>query len=240
MSRADTELFKDKVEVSLDGRQIFYLFFGGAVIACLVFVLGVMVGKRVEARSHVHSEASTSAARDPLAALDQLSADADHLSFPSALSGESNKPLGAVDAVLAVARADAEEDGVIEPAPAPAAKKPEPPKAKPEAAKPDEPAPAKAKPEAAKPAEEAKPEASKGSYTLQLSSFQDRGEADSFHAKLVDAGLHPYIVEAAVPDKGTWYRVRLGSYDDYDQAIRGKKEFESRHKIIAYVTRVKR
>ena len=52
MSR-EPELYKDKIEVSLDGRQIFYLFFGGAVIVGLVFVLGVMVGRRVEARGHV-------------------------------------------------------------------------------------------------------------------------------------------------------------------------------------------
>src|SRR5690606_40443237 len=51
MSR-EAELYKDKIEVSLDGRQIFYLFFGGAVIVGLVFVLGVMVGRRVEARGH--------------------------------------------------------------------------------------------------------------------------------------------------------------------------------------------
>src|SRR5262249_38479010 len=66
-----TEPFKDKIEVSLDGRQIFYLFFGGAVIVGLVFVLGVMVGRRVEARGHV-DHAHTTAAADPLTALDRL------------------------------------------------------------------------------------------------------------------------------------------------------------------------
>src|ERR1041384_6132748 len=50
MPTREPELYKDKIEVSLDGRQIFYLFFGGAVIVGLVFVLGVMVGRRVEAR----------------------------------------------------------------------------------------------------------------------------------------------------------------------------------------------
>ena len=47
MTIRDADRFKDKVEVSLDSRQIFFLFFGGAVVACLVFVLGVMVGKRI-------------------------------------------------------------------------------------------------------------------------------------------------------------------------------------------------
>ena len=44
----DLERWKDKVEISLDGRQIFFLFFGSAVAACLIFVLGVLIGKRLE------------------------------------------------------------------------------------------------------------------------------------------------------------------------------------------------
>ena len=67
----DSELYKDKIEVSLDGRQIFYLFFGGAVIVGMVFVLGVMVGRRVEARGHIE-RAHEAATVDPLAALDRL------------------------------------------------------------------------------------------------------------------------------------------------------------------------
>ena len=63
MSTREAELYKDKIEVSLDGRQIFYLFFGGAVIVGLVFVLGVMVGRRVEARGHVDRAQTAAAAR---------------------------------------------------------------------------------------------------------------------------------------------------------------------------------
>src|SRR5689334_17724743 len=84
-ARDPAELYKDKIEVSLDGRQIFYLFFGGAVIVGLVFVLGVMVGRRVEARGHVdqpHAEAHA----DPLAALDRLEGG-NGLSFQGALRG---------------------------------------------------------------------------------------------------------------------------------------------------------
>mgnify|MGYP000160848527 CR=1 FL=1 len=40
--------WKDKVELSLDNRQIFFLFFGLSVVGCFVFALGVMVGRRVE------------------------------------------------------------------------------------------------------------------------------------------------------------------------------------------------
>ncbi len=86
MSRQPQDLlYRDKIEVSLDGRQIFYLFFGGAVIVGLVFVLGVMVGRRVEARGHV-DRARTTAAQDPLAALDRLESNGG-MSFKGALMG---------------------------------------------------------------------------------------------------------------------------------------------------------
>src|SRR5262245_47356715 len=75
MTVRDAERFKDKIEVSLDTRQVVFLFFGGAVLACLVFVLGVMVGKRLESREKVARKATTSAQVDPLAALDELGAD---------------------------------------------------------------------------------------------------------------------------------------------------------------------
>src|SRR2546423_14172841 len=75
MTVRDAEKLKDKIEVSLDGRQVFFLFFGGAVVAALVFVLGGMVGKRLEARERVAHKATTSGQGDPLAALDELGAD---------------------------------------------------------------------------------------------------------------------------------------------------------------------
>ena len=58
MPSREPELYKDKIEVSLDSRQIFYLFFGGAVIVGVVFVLGVLVGRRVEARGHIERAAT--------------------------------------------------------------------------------------------------------------------------------------------------------------------------------------
>ncbi len=45
---AATPQLKDKVEFTLDNRQIFFLFFGLSVVGCFVFAMGVMVGKRGE------------------------------------------------------------------------------------------------------------------------------------------------------------------------------------------------
>src|SRR6185312_12706180 len=92
----DLDRWKDKVEISLDGRQIFFLFFGSAVAACLIFVVGVLIGKRIEARALALQPA---AIEDPLAALDQLG-DADEaddgLTFHKALA--PSKPEKASDA----------------------------------------------------------------------------------------------------------------------------------------------
>ncbi len=247
MRTADTELFKDKIEVSLDGRQIFYLFFGGAIIASLVFVLGVMVGKRVEARAHLEASAATNAALDPLAALDQLSVDEQRpaLTFPAALTeghdleevdaeltAAARQRAASEQALAAVSDRGADEAAAAEPehpAPAPAAAKP--------VSAPVKPAATPAKPALIAPAREAP--AAEAKFTLQLSSFQDRGEADAFVAEMKQAGWRVYMVEAEVQDKGTWYRVRLGHYASYDDALRGKERFEDQQHVIAYVTRVR-
>src|SRR5262245_20817175 len=205
MTIRDADRIRDKLEVSLDGRQVFFLFFGGAVVACLVFVLGVMVGKRLEGRERVAHKAATSAAVDPLAALDELGADekadgkVEELAFPRALA--SPRPAAEAAKPAAKPAADATKPAAKPPADAkPADAKPpeaaKPVEAKPAEAKPAEAKPAEAKPVEAKPAEakvaDAKPEAkpaadakpapettpANGRFTLQISSFQDRAEAE--------------------------------------------------------------
>src|ERR1700749_594692 len=109
----DLDRWKDKVEISLDGRQIFFLFFGSAVAACLIFVVGVLIGKRIEARALALQPAPI---EDPLAALDQLG-DADEadegLTFHKALAARGDKPEKA-DA-KSDAKADNKADKVVEP-----------------------------------------------------------------------------------------------------------------------------
>ncbi len=219
MSR-ESELYKDKIEVSLDGRQIFYLFFGGAVIVGMVFVLGVMVGRRVEARGHV-DRAKTAAAVDPLAALDRLEGG-NGLSFEGSLRGaETPKP----DVEKQI------EDRAVHDEPKPAAK----PEARVEAkvdAKVDAP-----KPDAPKPKADVKAEP-KLRFTLQLSSFQDKGEAETYLAQLKSNGsASAYVTEAEVDGK-TFYRVRLGNFRSLDAANDAKADFEKSSKKTASVMKL--
>ena len=244
------ELYKDKVEVSLDGRQIFYLFFGGAVIFGMVFVLGVMVGRRVEARGHL-DRAHTQAAADPLAALDRLEGSGG-LSFHGALTGSAapsdvENTIGDIEkARLAQAKPPAKPEAKPEPKPEPKVEakvevKPEPKvEVKPEAkieVKPEPIAEVKKPDKKKKPHDDVVVSDDKVKFTLQLSSFQDKGEADTFLASVRGAGYAAYITDADVDGK-TFYRIRVGSYRSIDAANDAKSEFEKTTKKSAYVTRL--
>ncbi|MSQ19935.1 MAG: hypothetical protein EXR39_10325 [Betaproteobacteria bacterium] len=56
------------------------------------------------------------------------------------------------------------------------------------------------------------PDSSRDSYIIQAGSFQNPSEADNVKARLAFIGLQASIEPVALPDKGTWYRVRLGPY----------------------------
>lgn len=77
-----------------------------------------------------------------------------------------------------------------------------------------------------------------GSWTLQLSAYQDRAEADRYLAGLRDRGYAPYVVEAKIPNKGTWYRVRMGRFPTREAASHYLADFQRETQIPAIVTSV--
>ncbi|MBN8227952.1 SPOR domain-containing protein [Corallococcus macrosporus] len=308
----DAHRMKEKFDVSLDNRQIVSLLIAGIVVLGAVFVLGVVVGKKLS------GDAQTAAAPDLLSALDanaQVLNDARQeppLTFPDELTRKTGseplpplpKPAAKPEAPKATAAAAkpevkpetkpaeapkvaakpaapaptpdpdtgelpamdaAEEDAiangkpVAKPEPVKPQPKPEPAKvatAKPEPVKPE---PVKGKVEEtpvatrtavrdggmkeaiaraqALPAEPPRPsEAVKGgAFTLQLSAFQSRQDADRFAARLRDRGYAPYILAAEVPGKGTWYRVRMGSFASKEAAGRYLTDFKRETQLDAYV-----
>jgi cell division septation protein DedD len=74
-----------------------------------------------------------------------------------------------------------------------------------------------------------------GAFTLQLSAFQNRPEAERFAAKLRDRGYAPFILAAEVPHKGTWYRVRMGSFASKEAASRYLADFKRETQLQAFV-----
>jgi DedD protein len=260
----DLDRWKDKVEISLDGRQIFFLFFGSAVAACLIFVVGVLIGKRIEARALALQPAPV---EDPLAALDQLG-DADEadegLTFHKALAPSRAAPdKGAKSAApLPPSVNDDKADDKSEPRAEKATEpkteaKPEPkpeakPEPKPEPKREPKPAMAATPPQKAAPlpparaqvvataaaAANKKPDATAAHFTLQLSSFPDKAEAEEFMRKIQSSGYKPFLVASEVPGKGIFYRVRVGDYGSRQAAIDAKADFERKQRIIAYVAKL--
>jgi len=60
-------------------------------------------------------------------------------------------------------------------------------------------------------------EASKDVYFVQAGSFQNPADADNQKARLAILGFESSVEPANLPDKGTWYRVRLGPYTKVEE-----------------------
>lgn len=255
----DLDRWKDKVEISLDGRQIFFLFFGSAVAACLIFVVGVLIGKRIEARALALQPVPI---EDPLAALDQLG-DADEadegLTFHKALAPakpekaavetkKAEKPVveakkaepkpdkAAKAPAVAVAVAVGDDEEAQPEAKAEAKGEPK----KPAEAKKPEPKPAlpAARPQVVQATAAKKPDATASHFTLQLSAFPDKADAEEFMRKIQAAGYKPFLVASEIPGKGVFYRVRVGDYASRQAAVDAKTDFERKQRIIAYVAKL--
>jgi DedD protein len=239
----DLDRWKDKVELSLDGRQIFFLFFGSAIGACLIFVLGVLIGKRLEARAIAMSPAPV---EDPLAALDQLG-DADDandgLTFHKALThdkkadkAEKAEPVASMPTPVVEAKPEPKVEPKPEPPKPALAAKPEPAQPKPEPKVAAAPLPA-GKPQVVAAAPK-KPDVAASHFTLQLSAFPEKSDAEEFMKKIQSAGYKPFLVSSEVPGKGLFYRVRVGDYTTRQAALDAKNEFERKQRLIAYVAKL--
>ena len=66
---------------------------------------------------------------------------------------------------------------------------------------------------------------------MQLSTFATSADAESFVQKYPGA----FVIAAEVPGKGMTYRVRLGNYGSYKEAVAAKDSFEKQHSMIALV-----
>jgi cell division protein FtsN len=63
-------------------------------------------------------------------------------------------------------------------------------------------------------------ESGKDVYFIQAGSFQNPAEADNQKARLAILGFESSVEPANLPDKGTWYRVRLGPYSKVEEINR--------------------
>jgi cell division protein FtsN len=59
--------------------------------------------------------------------------------------------------------------------------------------------------------------ASKDVYYVQAGAFQNPADADNQKARLAILGFESNVEPTTLPDKGTWYRVRMGPYTKIDE-----------------------
>ena len=247
----DSHRLKEKYELSLDNRQIVSITIASLVALGGVFMLGVVVGKKLSAETAALAPPSTDLLgqldRKP-DALETVKADA-ALTFQDELTRKSPTLVAEPPIVRAVEPKPVEvkpSEPVVAVAPKP----------EPEPVKPPEPkhvevaAAPKLEPvatrtvdggglkEAFGKAQQRPPTetAADGAWTLQLSAYQDKAEADRFAAGLRDKGYAPYIVEATIPGKGTWFRVRMGRFGTKDAASRYMDDFRRETSMNAIVT----
>jgi len=191
-------------EFHLDGKQMVFLFMASTVVAVVIFLCGVMVGRGVRANKGVEPlEAAAGLFGDPTASPGVLSAagrtqtteaapsDAsastdtpDDLTYPQRLDGDTppSETLRGSDSRLATGDAS-------------------PPVA-------EEPAATTSRPEPA--AARTSQEPAGSGYVVQVMSVPQRAEADAVRQSLVAKGYPSFV--SATPDAKPRYRVRVGKY----------------------------
>lgn len=81
----------------------------------------------------------------------------------------------------------------------------------------------------------AAPAGREGGYQLQVSSFRTQSEADQFAGQLRARGHKAYVLEAHVPNRGTWYRVRIGPFPSQHAAASYRVGFEGREHVVPFI-----
>lgn len=55
-------------------------------------------------------------------------------------------------------------------------------------------------------------------YVIQIFATKRKSEAENEVARLKGKGIAAYVMEADIPNRGTWYRVRIGTFNTFEEA----------------------
>jgi len=246
-------------EIQLNGKQLVFLFMAATVVAVVIFLCGVMVGRGVPTRAAAPSDSSEQAALDPTASLQGLSvtqtiatddntpvAAQETLTSPTLLE-DPNPPFETLAPVaeprggaapLVTARADAPKP-VVAPLPKPvvAASAPKPAAAapKPAAAAP-KPVAAAPKPVATTtkpaPVDNALAEPGGNGFVVQVAAVRQRAQADTIARRLSGKGYPAFVTTA-----GANFRVRVGKFNDRREAETVAARLQREEQFKPWVTR---
>ena len=224
-------------EIQLDGKQLVFLFMAATVVAVVIFLCGVMVGRGVPARAAAR-EAEVQASLDPTAASNGVprvatggagpAAAEEVLSYDTILAGQPSP-----DDTLRPPSEPATPPPVnqragepVSPASAPkpvslTAPKPAPPAARPSAAAP-----------AAQPPANSLDEPKGSGYVVQVAAVQKRAEANTIARRLSGKGYPAFVTTS-----GSNFRVRVGKYANRREAETVASRLEREERVEPWVTR---
>jgi DedD protein len=226
-------------EFQLNGKQLVFLFMTGTVVAVVIFLCGVMVGRGVQtSRAALVAEGSaeslvdpTAEARPPVATPSAPSDGAspssgETLTYPGRLE-DSTPPPETLSEPIDPTR---EPRAVAEP------RKPQASTPPPTAATPTASAvvpPAEAKPPAEGGAVAAEPPG-KG-FVVQVAAVRERREAETIARRLSAKGYPTFVTTPA--GAARVFRVRVGKYPDRRQAEAIKTRLEKEEQFKPWITR---
>jgi cell division septation protein DedD len=231
-------------EIQLNGKQLVFLFMTATVVAVVIFLCGVMVGRGVPAQRGGTVLAAEGA--DPTTP-DEARADA--LADTAATPAASGKPSASPSSRLGLSYPERleEPEPVAEEVPAGAAREPF---ATTAVAKGPPPANAPAKPATSKSAaaattaakepaaDAAASAAGAGSgFVVQVAAVRQKSEADAIRGRLASKGYPAFVTTASTPGSPTTYRVRVGKYPSRRDADTVAAKLERDEQFKPWVTR---
>jgi cell division septation protein DedD len=229
-------------EIQLNGKQLVFMFMAVTVVAVVIFLCGVMVGRGVRApRATELADAAIEAPIDPTASVQTSAPPSTNGAEPSAQDAAQNpsytysgrltgtpppetlkEPVPQVHEVKAPAPA---KTPAAEPLPVvPAVKTP--PVA---AAVKTPPLPKTSKPAAVN-------EPAGAGYVVQVAAVKERGEADSIAKRLASKGYRSFVSSPSAGAAGV-YRVRVGKYNDRREAESIARRLEKEEQFKPWITR---
>jgi cell division septation protein DedD len=196
-------------EIHLSGKQLVFLCMATTLVAVVIFLCGVLVGRGVSAAQPA-SDAGIAADAGPAAADPAQAAGGvptteptppPEVSYPSRLDSET-PPAESIKPA---------ESNPAEPASAP---------------------PAPAEPAAPQPAAE-RP----AGFVVQVAALRTRGQADALVRQLADKGYPAFVLEPTGDSPVTFYRVRIGPYPDRRDAEAVARRLETEEQFKSIITR---
>jgi DedD protein len=227
-------------EIQLSGKQLVFLFMATTVVAVLIFLCGVQVGRNVKSpdRAVDPADTLTSAAVPPAASTP---------SQPVASSGppasEPPAPAQEPDDELSYAKrlqADSAPAEKLKPAAPPASSAPPATPGKAASAAPaattarTEPPPPSAKAAQNQGSAATQSAGRPGTWIVQLTALQDRSAAAALARRLAGRG-YPAFVQDPAPGSPPLYRVQVGGYPDRPAAEQTARRLEKEEQFKAYV-----